>query len=185
MTRLTFRSLITASVLFVLFCVPSIASADGITWTLSGVTFSDGGTASGSFVFDALTNTYSSIDITTTAGSLFGGAAYAGLDPGFPSTAGQLIVVTNPLLPDLTGTGVLELDFGPLTNLGGTFPVVAEGEGTCDDAGCTSGTELRTTTAGSVTGTTATPEPSTLLLLVMGVAGLAAAATAKRTVSLI
>jgi hypothetical protein len=174
-----------ALVLLVLFGVPSIASADGITWTLSGVTFDDGGTASGSFVFDALTNTYSSIDITTSAGSLFGGATYTGIDPGFPSTSGQLILVTNPLLSDLTGTGVLELDFGPLTNLGGTFPVVAEGEGTCDDAGCTSGTELRTTTAGSVTATTATPEPSTLLLLVMGVAGLAGAAAAKRTVSLI
>jgi hypothetical protein len=182
MNRLIFRSLITAFILVVTFGVPSIASADGITWTLSGVTFDDGATASGSFVFDALTNTYSAIDIITTAGSAFGGATYTGIDPGFPSTSGQLIVVTNPLLADLTGTGVLELDFGPLTNLGGTFPVVAEGEGTCDDAGCTSGTELRTITGGEVTGVVATPEPSTLLLLVMGLAGLAGAAAAKRTV---
>jgi PEP-CTERM motif len=184
MNRLIFRSLITAFILVVTFGVPSIASADGITWTLSGVTFDDGGTASGSFVFDALTNTYSAIDIITTAGSQFGGATYTGIDPGFPSTSGQLILVTNALLSDFTGTGVLELDFGPLTNLGGTFPVVGTGEGTCDNAGCSSGTELRTLTAGEVTGVVATPEPSTLLLLVMGLAGLAGAAAAKRTVSL-
>src|SRR5258706_7531917 len=76
MNRLTFRSLITALVLFVLFCVPSIASADGIAWDLSGVTFDDGGTASGSFVYDATANTYSSIDIITTLGTAFGRATY-------------------------------------------------------------------------------------------------------------
>src|SRR5262245_57223502 len=32
--------------------VPPQASASPLTWTLVGVTFSDGGTASGSFVFD-------------------------------------------------------------------------------------------------------------------------------------
>jgi PEP-CTERM motif len=183
MNRLIFRSLIAAFILVVTFGVPSIASADGITWNLSGVAFDDGGTASGSFVFDALTNTYSAIDIITTAGSAFGGATYTGIDPGFPSTSGQLILVTNPLLSDFTGTAVLELDFGPLTNLGGTFPV-AGGEGTCDNTGCSSGTELRAITAGEVTGVVATPEPSALLLLVMGLAGLAGAVAAKRTVSL-
>ena len=68
MNRITFRSLLAVPALLVLLCVPSVASADGITWTLSGVTFDDGGTASGSFVYDAVTNTVSSINIVTTAG---------------------------------------------------------------------------------------------------------------------
>ena len=74
MNRITFRSLIAVPVLLVFLCVPSFALADGITWNLSGVTFDDGGAASGSFVYDAPTNTFSAIDITTTPGSAFAGA---------------------------------------------------------------------------------------------------------------
>lgn len=43
------------------------AQATPLTWTLSGVSFIDGATASGSFVFDADTRTYLSWDIVTTA----------------------------------------------------------------------------------------------------------------------
>ena len=48
-----------------------------LTWTISNATFSDGGTASGTFVYDADTNTYSSINITTTTGSVRSGASYS------------------------------------------------------------------------------------------------------------
>jgi hypothetical protein len=65
MERLIFRSTITALVLIVLASMVPTASADGVTWTLSGVTFSGGGTASGTFVYDADTNTFSSVDIVT------------------------------------------------------------------------------------------------------------------------
>src|SRR3954453_13212771 len=41
-----------------------------VLWTLSGVTFADGGTASGSFVYDATTNTYSAINVTSAGGTL-------------------------------------------------------------------------------------------------------------------
>jgi len=41
--------------------------ATPLTWMLTGVTFVDGATASGSFVFDADTNIYLSWNITTTA----------------------------------------------------------------------------------------------------------------------
>ena len=42
------------------------ASASPITWTLNGVTFSSGATATGSFVFDADTLTFSDIDVVFT-----------------------------------------------------------------------------------------------------------------------
>ncbi len=44
--------------------------------------FADGGTASGSFDYDAGTNAYSFVNITTSGGSLTG-ATYLALDPGF------------------------------------------------------------------------------------------------------
>lgn len=46
---------------FSLLLACSGASAFPVTWTLSGVTFADGGTASGSFVYDAATNNVSDI----------------------------------------------------------------------------------------------------------------------------
>jgi hypothetical protein len=45
------------------------ANATPVVWYLSGVTYDDGGTASGSFTYDADTNTYSAISVSTTAGS--------------------------------------------------------------------------------------------------------------------
>jgi hypothetical protein len=64
-----------------LFLTVSALSVVGapVTRNLSGVTFGEGGTASGSFVFDSSTNTYSSINITTTSGSTLTGTTYNGL----------------------------------------------------------------------------------------------------------
>jgi hypothetical protein len=55
--------------------------ASVIDWTLEGVTFDDGGTASGTFSIDTSTGDLVSYDITTTAGSTLGGMVYD------PSTA--------------------------------------------------------------------------------------------------
>ena len=43
---------------FILFWAQSALSTP-LTWTFSGFTFADGGTATGSFIYDADTNTYS------------------------------------------------------------------------------------------------------------------------------
>ena len=68
MDRLVFRATLTALVLVVMSAMVPTASADGVTWILSGVTFDDGGTASGSFIYDADANTIGSINILTTQG---------------------------------------------------------------------------------------------------------------------
>ena len=61
----------------VLFAFWSISGyAVPVVWTLNGVTFDDGGTASGSFTYDAGTDTYSAISMSTTAGSAKGVASY-------------------------------------------------------------------------------------------------------------
>jgi hypothetical protein len=159
--------------------VPSIASADGITWTLSGVTFDDGGTASGSFIYDATTNAYSSIDISTTATSTFAGATYTGLSGGFGSSSTGMLL--GPV-GDLTNTDLLFIMFAAaLTDLGGTVSLDGVGEGTCDNTDCSDNTLIRSITAGEVVGTpVSTPEPSGLLLLGMGLVALLVSAAIRK-----
>ncbi len=57
-----------------LTAMSSTAVAAPVKWTLVDVTFSDGGTASGSFMYDADTNVFSAVDITTISGTLVTGA---------------------------------------------------------------------------------------------------------------
>jgi hypothetical protein len=118
------------------------ATAVPIKWTLSGITFLDGGTVTGTFVYDADTNTYSSVSIITTAtnpptAGFVPGATYTAPHP--PSGADVLYAITNPSLPDLTGTPVVIIRFAQvLTNAGGTTNVFNVAEGTCFSNSCTS-----------------------------------------------
>ena len=161
-----------AIVLCAAFLSTASASAATIFWNLQGVTFNDGGTASGSFGYDDLTNTYSFINITTTVGSSFAGATYLSVDPGFSSSAALLVAVPNAGLIDI-GTPVLVFSFAPaLTGAGGTANIgsnVGSAEGTCANAGCTSGAAARSITVGIAT---TVPEPSSLSLVPLGVLAL-------------
>jgi hypothetical protein len=60
------------------------AKAGTIDFTLQGVTFDDGGTASGTFVVEAGTGMVESVDIATTAGGRLGGTTYTSVS-GQPS----------------------------------------------------------------------------------------------------
>ena len=186
MNRITFRSLLAVPALLVLLCVPSVASADGITWSLSGVTFADGGTASGSFVYDAVTNTVSSVNIVTTAGTTFGGNTYTALDPGFdPPVPFDIPVVPNAS-GDLTGTMVfdMELPMPGLTNLGGAVILLTDlaAEDVCSNSDCSqvADSPFRMVTAGElVSPVVTTPEPPAFLLVGIGLACLLGAAKLK------
>ncbi len=184
MNRLISRSLIAVFALFVLFCVPSIASADGISWVLTGVTFDDGGTASGSFVYDAVTNTYSAISVTTTTGATLAGATYTSLsDIAGSSSTGFLFGPNNS--SDLTGASFLMWLFdAPLTNSGvvqvSLPPPTDSIEGLCISSDCLTFSS-RTVTGGEVVGTAvATPEPATFSLVGMGLVALLAGAAIRK-----
>src|SRR5258706_4070533 len=65
----------------------SCAQASPILWTLSGVTLFDNATATGSFVYDAATPLYSSINILVSGGYLnFPSVTFQSLDATFGVT---------------------------------------------------------------------------------------------------
>jgi len=138
---------------FVICLLPLTVSAAPVLWTFSGATFSDGGTASGSFVYDADTNTYSSVNVTTTAGSvLLTGANLLYVAPGLPASSADVLTVASSSA-NLTGVRGLSLSFSPaLSDLGGTVSLTGL-EATCADATCSSPSGAsRTLNAGPVAG---------------------------------
>jgi hypothetical protein len=130
------------------------AQAAPMLWTLNGVALSDGGTASGSFIYDPVADVYSSINITTTSGTLRTGATYsfactapcAGLAP---SSTGVLNLTVSAA-SDLTGTPGLALFFASaLTSSGGSISVTGQ-EANCSNATCDAPTGATRSVAGAV-----------------------------------
>ncbi len=143
------------------------AQAAAVTWTLDNVIFYDGGTASGSFTFDAATNTYTAWSITTTA------TTNAAADGGYPLNGATYTTNTltgassssylNPYgltVKTAGGADSLSLVFNSvLTGAGGTIALKTGSE----NAGF--GFESRSLESGSVS---AVPLPGALPMFVAG-----------------
>ena len=136
---------------FVLTVVISVigvpVQAASIIWTLNGVTFGDGGTAFGTFDFDADTQSYSNVAITTTSSSAHPGFAYtagSGNDTEFDSFLFQI--------PPSNAT-IYDFEFqSPLTNAGGAINIVTgtSNELFCEDLSCNIILGVRSIQAGFV-----------------------------------
>jgi len=147
-------------------------SATPLTWTLSGVAFNDGGTATGSFVFDADTGLYSAISIVTSTNPVLGmGAIY-----GVPTGAGTATLFDTIEAFPPAGNDRLIFDLvAALTNAGGTIGInvgagFPDAEGRCITDFCNViGPPSRLITTGAVVGPSngQVPEPATLLLLAL------------------
>jgi hypothetical protein len=164
-----FRTLLVSIPCMLVSGLPS-ADANTMTWSLTDVDFGDGGTASGSFTFDATSGSFSAIDITTTPGTEFGGADYT----TFAFGNDLFLTAVTGSSSNLTGTPFLVLNFtSPLTDAGGTIPLGIGSfgsisvEGTCLVANCGSGVVERFVTTGAVS---AVPEPTPTPILPSAVA---------------
>lgn len=153
------------------------AQAAPVTWNLQNWTFDDGGTASGSFVFDATTGQYSNVSVQSTTGSVRAGASYDRPNPASAGNATFASWVTG-LFADYTNTPVIAVNWdSALTDAGGTVAVNLggfHGEFGCSNAICAGGTApSRLLTSGAVT-TAEVPLPATLPLVGLALAMLGA-----------
>ena len=173
-------------VLVLLMLAPVSAYAIPVNWTFDNAVFDDNGTIIGSFVYDADINDYSSFNITTTAGTSFGGTTYTD-DTVIFGSAGTLFF-PDSTTADLTGASALSLFFtGGLSNLGGTRNLlilagVSAGsrEGTCDTSDCGSVTGFRGLESGSVIGTPVSPVPVPAAVWLFGTALIGLVGFSKR-----
>lgn len=164
--------------LAILTFVGHTLSAAPIFWTVSGVTFFDGGTASGSFIFDDTTDQMSAINFTTTAGSSGSGATYTYWNSNYPMSTGMLFILSDNPTNSLIGDRFLVVIPGSaLTNAGGTFPGAGTEEYLCTNANCASFGLFRNTYSGASShgtfSSSAIPEPSSMLLIGIGLVVLA------------
>jgi hypothetical protein len=151
------------------FSLIAPANAVPVTWDLTGVTFNDGGAASGSFVFDASTDTYSSWNITTSPGSLVTNSfdytnvnsalqsAFSGPTSLFVETSGNVDRLLLVFVSALTDSGGVV----SLRTSGGGFEIQLGGD------------QSRTISGGSVDSVvSATPLPAALPLFATGLGAL-------------
>ena len=128
----------------------SSASAIPVTWTLSGVGFTNGSAATGSFVFDRDRLAFSSINISLTAGTYFPAQTFDAV-ARLSWTPYGVIFTTLPLSYNDTpacaasndpscGTHALKLDVYPeeMTDVGGVLSLTSGHLTHCGSAYCNS-----------------------------------------------
>jgi hypothetical protein len=154
-------------------CTPQ-AQAIPLTWNAQA-TYGDGGTLTGSFVYDADLGSYTNIALVTTAGTDLAGYTYATFASGHPLTFTALQTAGAPV-----GSHFIQLEFASaLTNAGGTIgvpPGVHNFEATCSVAQtCIPTYPARFISSGSVSTTVSgVPEPATAALVPLALLALAA-----------
>jgi hypothetical protein len=143
------------------------AHAGPILWTLNGVT-GFGSSLTGSFVYNADTNVYSTINITSNGAGGLPADSFT-VQTGTPLFNATLISLVDTSAIDQTGARILQVGFAnPLTNLGGSDAITFMDSGICFNSGCSqifTSTYIQTTGTGTVNAAISTPEPSTFLLI--------------------
>jgi hypothetical protein len=152
-------------------CLGSTARADLIDWTLNGVVFDDGGTASGTFRVNTVTSQITVWDITTTAGGVLPGYHYSSTLPNqnFSNYGSNTLIVDDPTGNEIELT--FNSSFGTATSNNTIFPA-----GTYEYE--PSSGNSRAVTSGAADGTLSNPGPlpggGLLSYLIVGFGGLAA-----------
>lgn len=133
------------------------AGAAPIQWTVSETTLDDGGTVSGSFVYDADSNVYSNIRLRTTAGTVGAAADFRTQCTTAYCLAAlpQLLFIASSNQADLTNVALLDIEpSAPLTNTAGTVDLEFGMSFLCSNAACSGiGSGLRVAFSGKLIGT--------------------------------
>lgn len=141
------------------------AQAAPLQWTLTDVTFDDGGSATGSFVYDADSNTYSNIALKTTAGTAGAAAEFRTqcTTAHCLSALPELLFIASANQSDLTNVPLLDIEpSAPLTNTPATVDLVFGMSFLCSNAACTGiGGGLRVSTTGKLVGAPYIAPPAT------------------------
>jgi hypothetical protein len=131
-------------------------AAKPITWTLNNVQMANGLNLGGSFVYDADTNTYSAINVTSTGGR----GPFTLVSPNFAGDSGSAHFIQAPAA--VGQNGLILNTISPKTNAGGTIALAGGGFFTCANAACTAGSYIGGTfaTSGTIQGSAAGPVPT-------------------------
>ena len=155
------------------------AHASIVQWSLSGVTFDDGGRASGTFSTDSVSGDVLTFGISTSAGETLPGYSYNAADSHlfnhFLSANSFLLLVNN-------GSRYLNLVFQNALNNAGAVDILAVSNNSYLSYECNNCGLVRRVTAGEAINVSAVPEPATFALVLAGLGGLGF--TARRRKSL-
>jgi hypothetical protein len=182
MTPSLFRFATATAFSLCIHAVPALAVP--VTWQVSNVVFDDGGTLAGTFIFDAATGAYSSIDLSSTAGTtILSDRHYGSPYTPSPGNSSLMIAVADASLP-LEGQDALVLTWGAdLTDAGITTTVLPRTLGFSFEGYVNNGSlpGLRNViSTGTVAAVTAVPEPGTLAVAALALTALAATRRRKQ-----
>lgn len=127
-------------------------------------------------MYDANTNTFSNINITTTSGTVFGGAVYGHLLPLYSPDENFIAVSTDAGGPAAGDNLLLMVLASPMTNAGGIIAVLSDADGGFSYEGTffdsMGGNDIERKITGTSGTVSAVPEPSAFLYVgLIGVVG--------------